>query len=321
MSSAPLERWEKHGRRVTWNARPLGRQASLPFVQENWASDRSCGGIPQLGVGANQWVQMVSGGGPRGCPGSLLATQSALSILGMRRSASRPYWAAASPPQHQEFRTRHRGDGLSPQRLEAATRVPWGHLQTQTQESLEGSEAPTWLLHYKGLRKLQSTFGKFCASCQCLLICSHQSQKGHRYFWSVIYFYVLIYLFLASLGLLCSRRAFSSFSKQGLLFIAMCGLLLTVASLVAQRRLSSYGSQACGIFPDQGLNPFPTLAHWFLTTRPPGRSTDLSNASCLCHFLPLHSLERSEPPPTIVQWHTLAWCPRLERGCVQYLPP
>ena len=166
MSSAPLERWEKHGRRVTWNARPLGRQVSLSFMQENWASDRSCGGIAQLGVGANHWVQMVSGGGPRGCPGSLSGTRSALSILG-RRSASRPYWAAASPPQHQEFWTRHRGDGLSPQRLEAATRVPRGHPQTQTQESLEGSEAPTWLLHYKGLRKLHSTFGKFCAPCQC----------------------------------------------------------------------------------------------------------------------------------------------------------
>ena len=127
-------------------------------------------------------------------------------------------------------------------------------------------------------------------------MCSHQPQKGPRYFWPLVYLW-LIDWFGASLGLCCTR-AFSSCSKQGLLLVAEGGRLITLASLVAERRLSSCGSRACGIFPDQGLNPFPTSAHGFLTTGPPGRSPDQMKASCLCHFLWLHSLERSGAPPT-----------------------
>ena len=44
----------------------------------------------------------------------------------------------------------------------------------------------------------------------------------------------LIYLFLAALGLHCCVRAFSSCGKQGLLFVAVRGLLIAVASLVAE---------------------------------------------------------------------------------------
>ena len=50
-------------------------------------------------------------------------------------------------------------------------------------------------------------------------------------------FYVFIYLFLVALGLRCCVRAFSSCSKTGLLFVAVCGLLLVVASLVEEHRL------------------------------------------------------------------------------------
>ena len=44
-------------------------------------------------------------------------------------------------------------------------------------------------------------------------------------------------LFLAALGLHCCMRAFSSCSEQGLLFVAVCGLLIAVASLVAEHTL------------------------------------------------------------------------------------
>ena len=50
-------------------------------------------------------------------------------------------------------------------------------------------------------------------------------------------FIYFIYLFLAELGLLCCTRAFSSCGEQGLLFVAVHGLLLVVASLVAERGL------------------------------------------------------------------------------------
>ena len=44
-------------------------------------------------------------------------------------------------------------------------------------------------------------------------------------------------LFLAVLGLRCCARAFSSCGEWGLLFIAVHGLLIAVASLVAEHRL------------------------------------------------------------------------------------
>ena len=50
-------------------------------------------------------------------------------------------------------------------------------------------------------------------------------------------FYLFIYLFLAALGLRCCARAFSSCGKWGLLFVAVHGLLIAVASLVAEHGL------------------------------------------------------------------------------------
>ena len=61
----------------------------------------------------------------------------------------------------------------------------------------------------------------------CMYVCTH-----------VLYFiYLFIYLFLAALGLRCCAQAFSSCGEQGLLFVAVRGLLNVVASLVAEHRL------------------------------------------------------------------------------------
>ena len=54
---------------------------------------------------------------------------------------------------------------------------------------------------------------------------------------------LFIYLFLAALGLHCCARAFSSCGEWGLLFVAMSGLLLAVASLVAEHGLQAHGLQ------------------------------------------------------------------------------
>ena len=51
------------------------------------------------------------------------------------------------------------------------------------------------------------------------------------------FFYKFIYLFLAALGLHCCVRAFSSCREQGLLFVAVRGFLIAVASLVAEHGL------------------------------------------------------------------------------------
>ena len=57
-----------------------------------------------------------------------------------------------------------------------------------------------------------------------------------QFFFLINLFYV-IYLFLAALGLRCCGQAFSSCGEQGLLFFAVRGLLIVVASLVEEHRL------------------------------------------------------------------------------------
>ena len=47
----------------------------------------------------------------------------------------------------------------------------------------------------------------------------------------------LFYLFLAALGLHCCAQAFSSRGEWGLLFVVVRGLLIVVASFVAEYRL------------------------------------------------------------------------------------
>ena len=53
------------------------------------------------------------------------------------------------------------------------------------------------------------------------------------------FFFFLIYLFLAVLGLRFCARAFSSCSKWGPLFIVVRGPLTVAASLVAEHRLQT----------------------------------------------------------------------------------
>ena len=49
--------------------------------------------------------------------------------------------------------------------------------------------------------------------------------------------YFFLNLFLAALGLRCCTGAFSSHGEQGLLFVVVHGLLIAVASLVAEHGL------------------------------------------------------------------------------------
>ena len=72
-----------------------------------------------------------------------------------------------------------------------------------------------------------------------------------RFFFFLFY---LFYLFLAALGLRCCARAFSGCGEQELLFVVVHGLLIAVASLVAEGfsfrwllLLWSTGSRRCGL--------------------------------------------------------------------------
>ena len=57
--------------------------------------------------------------------------------------------------------------------------------------------------------------------------------KFKQFYHNRFLFINLFYLFLAALGLCCAQ-AFSSCSERGLLFVAVRGLLIAVASLVAE---------------------------------------------------------------------------------------
>ena len=110
-------------------------------------------------------------------------------------------------------------------------------------------------------------------------------------------FFVFLNLFLAVLGLLCCARAFSSCGGWELLFAVVHGLLIAVASLVAEQRLQApelqqlwhegsvvvaHGLSCSGgmwDLPRPGLEPVSSaLAGRFLTTAPPGESLYFSFA-------------------------------------------
>ena len=59
-------------------------------------------------------------------------------------------------------------------------------------------------------------------------------------------FFFRFSLFLAALGLCCCAWAFSSCGERGLLFVAVRGLLIAVASLVAAHGLYACGLSSCG---------------------------------------------------------------------------
>ena len=103
-------------------------------------------------------------------------------------------------------------------------------------------------------------------------------------FLNILQFFVC--LFLAAMGLHCYAWAFSNCGERGLLFVVVCGLLIAVASPVAEHglqvhRLSSCGTQAQLLrsmwdLPRPEVKPMsPALAGGFLTTAPPGKSPGL----------------------------------------------
>ena len=60
--------------------------------------------------------------------------------------------------------------------------------------------------------------------------------KGYYAYYSATFF-VCLFCFLTVLGLRCYVWAFSSCGKRGLLFVVVHGLLVAVASLVAEHGL------------------------------------------------------------------------------------
>ena len=133
-----------------------------------------------------------------------------------------------------------------------------------------------FLLYYILLSLLDNLFLKLFPKC----ILSHLLKQ---HVWNIVFFYfykfiycIYLFLFLAALGLCCCTRAFSSCGEQGLLFVAMRGLLIAVTSLVVEHGLQARGLSSCGTralllrgmwdLPGPGLEPVsPALAGGFLT--------------------------------------------------------
>ena len=60
-------------------------------------------------------------------------------------------------------------------------------------------------------------------------------RKNHTDVCNLLWFF--FFFFLAALGLHCCAQTFSSCGKWGPFFVAVCGLLIVVASLVAEHGL------------------------------------------------------------------------------------
>ena len=132
--------------------------------------------------------------------------------------------------------------------------------------------------------------------------------SGKQHLEASIFFFKInyLFLFLAVLGLRCCAWAFSSCGEQGLLFVAVRGLLIAVASLVAEHGLQVPGLQqlwhmgsvvvahglscsvACGGLPGPGLKPMSL--HWQVDSYPlchqgsPG-GLNLSSKGTYCYWV------------------------------------
>ena len=79
----------------------------------------------------------------------------------------------------------------------------------------------------------------------CVILGKSPTLSEHQFFhasqpfsfFSFLKKLLLFILFLAALGLRCCVQDFSGCGEQGLLFVAVCGLLIVVASLVAEHGL------------------------------------------------------------------------------------
>ena len=70
-------------------------------------------------------------------------------------------------------------------------------------------------------------------------------------FFVVVKIFIFLFYCLAVLGLHCCMRTFSSCSKQGLLFIVICGLLIAVAPPVAEQALGRMGFSSCDLWTQE----------------------------------------------------------------------
>ena len=104
------------------------------------------------------------------------------------------------------------------------------HCRLRSGLELPGNAYSIWFQH-EALRTLNAHKGSPRTLSNLILA----TTRDGSFFFLIYLFY--LFLFLAVLGFRCCARAFSSCSKQGLCFVAVRGLLIAGASLIAERGL------------------------------------------------------------------------------------
>ena len=108
--------------------------------------------------------------------------------------------------------------------------------------------------------------------------------------------YLFICLFLAALGLHCCTRAFSSCGEWGLLFVAVCRLLIAVASLAAEHGLQARGLQQLWLVGSrkqaQQLWPTGLVAPWHMGS---SQTRDRTHVPCIGRRILNHCATRKAP--------------------------
>ena len=118
--------------------------------------------------------------------------------------------------------------------------------------------------------------------CLCVYVCVN---------FICLFYFILI--FLSVLGLRCCTRAFSSCGEQGLLFVALRGLLIVVASLVAEHGLQAQGLQQLQHVGSRGSLTGSREQAWqlwhtgFVALRHVGssRTRDRTHVSCIGRWI------------------------------------
>ena len=104
--------------------------------------------------------------------------------------------------------------------------------------SLSRKVQRVWVTEKLSEELLENTDSRILLSLICLCLQGWSSK--------ISFFFLLICLFLAVLGLHFCARAFSSCGKRGPLFSAVRGPLTIAASLVAEHRLQTRRLSSCG---------------------------------------------------------------------------
>ena len=144
---------------------------------------------------------------------------------------------------------------------------------------------------------------------------STRIQCWYKDFTFILTFKNCIYVFFGCTGALFLHRLFSSCGQKGysLLIVVVHGILISRSTWSTGSRVQTLWlrhmgpavvvnglscSEACGIFPDQGLNPCPL--HWQGHSSP----TSHQGSPCLLLWRPLVSVVifRSTTFPSLVQW-------------------